>query len=381
MKVLLTHPSAEMYGSDRMAAEAAGGLVAAGHDVQVVLPTPGPLEEHLAAVGVSTRIEDVPVLRKGDMKPTGLARLVGRLGHGMAGMRRVLATEAPDVVYVNTIVQPWWVALARAQRLPVVVHVREAESQLPRPVRSCLLSPLLLATSIACNSQATMSEIARTLPKLDPRKMRVVYNGKDWDSYDTAARPQERSGVFSIVVIGRLSPRKGQDIVLHALAELERLGVHARLTLVGDVFPGYEWFEAKLRDTARDLGIADRVLFSGFSADIRPYLQDSDVAVVPSRIEPFGTVAAESMAARVLTIVADVQGLTEIVTHDETGLVFPGEDAAALALRLLWVIRNAGAARDLALAGQASVRERFTVSGYRAEIVDLIEAAVRQGGN
>ncbi|HHV21267.1 MAG TPA: glycosyltransferase [Propionibacterium sp.] len=375
MRVLLTHPSADLYGSDRMAAEAVIALREAGHEVSVALPASGPLVDLLHTSGAQVHVADIPVLRKTDMRPVGLVRLAGRLLRSIGTMRQIMAAAQPDVLYVNTIAQPWWTVLGRLARVPVLTHVRENESQLPRVVRIGLLSPLLLATSVVSNSKATMGEIARTLPVLDKKRLSVIYNGKDWTPYgvDRVLEPRTHEG-FSLVVVGRLSPRKGQDVVLQALGELTRLGKDVRVNLVGDVFPGYEWFEADLREMANDLGVSDRVTFSGFAKDIRPHLAAADMAVVPSRIEPFGTVAAESMAAGVLTVVAEVQGLTEIVTHQETGLTFPSEDAATLVLRCLWAMENPEAAHRLAASGRASVVSRFTVGQYRAAIVEAVQS-------
>lgn len=368
-----------MYGSDRMAAEAAGALVQAGHVVCVVLPADGPLGATMQTMGAEVRHVNVPVLRKSSLRPRGLLALTRELIHIVPAMREVIREVEPDVVYVNTITQPWWLALARLSRLPAVVHVREAEPQLSKAIATALMLPLVLGEKIICNSRSTQDEVQRAVPVLRDRTQ-VVYNGKDWGPYDldqgvpvsSAARDR-----LTIVVVGRLSPRKGQDVVIRALSELSTLGVHVRVRLAGDVFPGYEWYEQELRDLASSLGVSDSVDFLGFVDDIGRELTQANIAVVPSRIEPFGTVAAESMAAGVLTIVAQVQGLTEIVTDHETGLTFPSEDASVLALRCLWVVNNPETADQIRAAGRASVRRRFTPERYRAEIVEAIQNVQR----
>ena len=122
-----------------------------------------------------------------------------------------------------------------------------------------------------------------------------------------------------------------------------------------------------------EFGVLDRVVFVGFQADIRPVLDAADIAIVPSRIEPFGTVAAECMAAERLTIAADVQGLTEIVNHERNGLTFQSGDHHALAQRCVWAIENPQQAATLSAVGARDVNDRFGLDRYQQQIVTAIE--------
>ncbi|WP_084528299.1 glycosyltransferase family 4 protein [Nocardia crassostreae] len=373
MKVLLTHPSAELYGADRMALLALDALVRSGHTVTAVVPVDGSLVDRMRESGATVIVADVGVLRKSDLRPQGFLRLLRTVLAGLVLIARLLRSIDPDVVYVNTIVQPWWIVAARLHRRRVVVHVREAEPQLPRAVRTVINAPLLAAHVIACNSASTRDEIASVVAPVRDRLL-VVYNGKDWSDYHVDREDSGRNSL-RLTVIGRLSPRKGQDVAVRALAELAADGTDATLTLVGAVFDGYEWFERELRDLAKELGVADRVEFAGFHADIRPVLGRTDIAVVPSRIEPFGTVAAESLAAGVLTVVSEVQGLTEILLDGRTGLTFPSNDHRALARCCSWAATHPEESRRLAMTGQRDVLERFSLARYEKQILDILESA------
>ncbi|MFC9997686.1 glycosyltransferase family 4 protein [Nocardia sp. NPDC127526] len=373
MKVLLTHPSAELYGADRMALLALRALVREGHAVTAVVPVNGPLVERMRESGATVLVADVGVLRKSDLRPLGLLRLLRRLTAGLMLIARLLRSVDPDVVYVNTIVQPWWIVASRLARRRVVVHVREAEPQLPRAVRTVINAPLLAAHVVACNSAATRDEIAAVVAPVRDRLL-VVYNGKDWSDYDID-RDDAMRNPLRLTVIGRLSPRKGQDVAVRALAELAAAGTDATLTLVGSVFDGYEWYERELQDLAKELGVADRIEFAGFHADVRPMLRRTDIAVVPSRIEPFGTVAAECLAAGVPTVVSEVQGLTEIVADGRTGLTFPSNDHRALARCCSWVATHPEESRRLAMTGRRDVLERFSLARYEHQILEILESA------
>jgi glycosyltransferase involved in cell wall biosynthesis len=374
--ILLTHPSAELYGSDRMALLALRALVKRGHTVTAVVPDDGPLISKVRESSANVIIAGTPVLRKADLNILGVLTLVWRALISQFRIARIVRSVNPDVVYVNTIVQPWWIAGSKLQRRRVVVHVREAEGQLSRVLKTIINAPLMLADVILCNSKSTRREISSVVP-VSRKPVLVVYNGKDWSEYQcrqTVRNPDDTATPHRLTVIGRLSPRKGQDIAVQALSEIVSTGMDATLTLVGGIFPGYEWYEEDLKKAAVELGLADRVRFVGFRDDISTALDQTDVAIVPSRIEPFGTVAAECMAACRLTIVADVQGLVEIVVNGQNGLTFRVDDHHALARCCIWALTHPEESSRLALQGQRDVNEKFSLSRYEQEVVGALES-------
>ena len=374
MNVLLTHPSTELYGSDRMVLIAVQALVKRGHDVTVVLPGEGALTTKMRESGATVVVADIPVLRKSDLTPGRILQLLFAVVRSQLRIARILAEANPDIVYVNTIVQPWWIFGGKFQRRRVVVHVREAETQVRSAMRKSINAPLLLADAIICNSASTRREVL-DVPLMSRKQISVIYNGKDWSKYRLLPKvgvDDPRTG-DRLTVVGRLNPRKGQDIAIRALAEIVAAGHDATLTFVGDLFPGYEWYEDELRTTAARLDIAERIEFTGFQEDIRVALGRTDLAIVPSRVEPFGTVAAECMAAGLLTIVADVQGLAEIVENERNGLTVTPDDPSALARSCVWALTHPAEARDIAKRGQRDVEERFSLDRYERGVIDVLE--------
>ena len=81
------------------------------------------------------------------------------------------------------------------------------------------------------------------------------------------------------------------------------------MTIVGAVFPGYEWYEAELREQVRNLGLEGSVTFCGFVPDVWPVLETLDVIAVPSRYdEPFGNTAVEAVLAGRPVVVSATSG-------------------------------------------------------------------------
>src|SRR4051794_25045030 len=105
-RLLVAHPSAELYGSDRVAVESVAALAEAGWDVTVALAAEGPLRAELEAAGGQVLVVPAPVLRKSFLSPLGVLRLALASLRALPGLVRLLRRVRPDAVYVSTLTQP-----------------------------------------------------------------------------------------------------------------------------------------------------------------------------------------------------------------------------------------------------------------------------------
>lgn len=377
MKILLTNPGSELYGSDRMAMEAAEGLVRRGHSVVAVLPETGPLATKLVASGVAVGYVSVPVLRKSAMSVVGVLGLAARSVAGLVRALRILRHERPDVVYVNTLTQPVWMVAARLSRTGLVVHVREIEADAPRCVQRALVGPLRLASVVLCNSHATRGFVVAASPRLAGVST-VVYNGKDWSTY--RVRRSELTHVPLLLTVGRVSPKKGQDVVIDALVELDARGVQARYRIVGDVFPGYEWYADTLRHAVHEHRLEDRVDFVGVSDDVASEYVRATIVVVPSRSESLGTVVLEAMAAGCVVVASDVEGPAEIIEDRHTGYLFEMDNPTRLADVVQHVLANPSEVSGIVLRSQTMLDERFSAEAYANGVEAALSRASHANG-
>lgn len=369
--VLLVHPGAEMFGSDRMLLESATGLVEAGARVVVALPSTGLLVAPLREAGAEVVILPMLVLRKVLLTPRGLPRLFRDTFRGLGSAWRLIGRLRPDAVYVSTIIIPQWPLVARLRGTRAVSHVHEAEASGNPLVNRLLYAPHLASARTLVNSRFSLDTIRRALPTLADRA-RVVANGVA--SPEHPARPRPRlDGPLRVLYVGRLSPRKGPDLVIDAAAALQAAGRPVEVTLLGAVFEGYEWFERDLRARAAATGVP--VTFAGFHPDIWPFLADADVLVVPSRVdEPFGNTAVEGVLGLRPVIASDSSGLREAADGYATAHLVAPDDADAIAtaleeVRERWDDHVAGvaASRDEALRRHAPAVYR---AGVTAGVLD-----------
>jgi glycosyltransferase involved in cell wall biosynthesis len=185
---------------------------------------------------------------------------------------------------------------------------------------------------------------------LPPGSVRTIHNGVP----DTQVEPLPRIVDGPVIgSLGRLSPEKGYDLALRALAEIPE----ATLVLVGD---GEE--RARLELLAQELGVAERVRFVGWVDEPRRYLAGFDVFVLASRTEGFPLAVVEAMLAGLPVVATDVGSVSEAVQDGVTGYLVPAEEPRALADKLRAVLADPRLARRLGDAGRLRAREQFTAA-------------------
>lgn len=165
-----------------------------------------------------------------------------------------------------------------------------------------------------------IEEAKRVLGGRVPR-LELIPNGVDLEycTVDGPVAPREPEPL--IVLVGRLTPAKGQDIALRVLAEMRT--TQARLRLVGD---GPE--EPMLRSLADSLGVADRVEWVGL-ADPRPHMRAADLVLMPSRWDAAPLVLLEALACGAVVVCSDAIGSIDLI--GQAGIVVAAGDVPAFA--------------------------------------------------
>ena len=374
-RVLFVDQSGQLGGAELMLADVAARFGAAG---TVLLFQDGPFREHLAARGIPVR-----VIGGGPLAVTKAGGLGSWLRVLPAFTRLVRETwqtaEGPDVLYANTakalIVGA---VVAAGRRKPLVFHLHDLVS----PDHFSRLNRWLLvrvastfARTIIANSEATRDAFIAAGGRAERHV--VIYNGFDPGRFSPGAIAPRIRGEFPVgakplaVVIGRLTPWKGQHVLLAAARALPELHV---LVVGGALFtPEDRAYEAQLRREAAEPELRGRVHFAGHRDDIVPFYHAADVVVHCSVApEPFGRVVVEAMLAGRPVLAADAGGVREILQEPGTGELVPPNDASALAEALRRLLADPDRARRMAAAGQAMARRRFGLDG----VLDATEAAV-----
>ena len=192
-----------------------------------------------------------------------------------------------------------------------------------------------------------------------PEAIEVWSHGVDLDRF----RPVEHANeVPSVVMVGRFTEKKGHGYALRAFADALSTGAEAHLTLIGD---GER--EARCRALARTLGIEKHVTFAGVlpPAEVAERLARADVALVPSVVardhdrEGSPTVAKEAAACGVPVVATWHAGLPAIVDDEETGLLVPERNVAALSAALGRLLADDALRRRLGRAARRKMEREY----------------------
>jgi glycosyltransferase involved in cell wall biosynthesis len=201
-----------------------------------------------------------------------------------------------------------------------------------------------------------------------------------WNGVPECAARRPLSDPPTVAFAGRLVPEKGVDVLLRAMAQVNRVLPGAQLLVAGE---GPQ--RAALERQSEALGIGSRVKFLGFRPrhELPVLLGGAWVQAVPSRWdEPFGLVAAESMMRGTGVVVSAAGGLAEQVVDGETGSVVAPGDADALAAALLRLLLDRGHAEEVGRAARRHALAEFSedrVIGRFAELYErLLERPARR---
>ncbi|GAA1799624.1 glycosyltransferase family 4 protein [Leucobacter iarius] len=350
-------------------------IASAMHTVRplVVLGEHGPMEEHLSARGVETLVLPLPPELTEPANLRTRARAPRRAWHYARELGEALRHAGVDVLYTHSAKAHLLGGLAgRLTRIPVVSH---AHDLLGPPARGRLGSAIsrgifaVLPQRRIANSDLTRRSAgwASRLP------WEIVPCPVELPLRRAAPRRRGQEDGLSLLVLGRLTEWKGQDLAIRALASVLRSGRNATLDLVGDAqFAGDVDYRSSLEELARSLGVSERVRFRGHSDDPGAALRQADIVLHTSlRPEPFGQVVLEAMAEGRATIVADSAGVVERLTPGGDCLIYSMGDADALASAIATLIDSPSERKRLGRAARWTAEE-FTSQ----QVVPLIERAL-----
>ena len=218
------------------------------------------------------------------------------------------------------------------------------------------------AWKVICCSDYMISHV-RWAFGLPPDKLVMVPNGVNFEAYaaenkedlsqfrNRFALPQEKIVLF----VGRLVHEKGAHVLVNAVPKVLQK-VNAKFVIVGN---GY--MRDQLSDLVRGMGLAHKVMFTGFVDDetLRKLQKCADVSVVPSLFEPFGIVALEAMAAGSPLVVSDTGGLSEIVSHEVDGVKVYAGNPDSLSWGITRVLTDQGFANRLRANAYRKVQEKY----------------------
>ena len=294
-----------------------------------------------------------------------------------------------DVIHAHD----WLVAnaaktLKNAYGIPVVatIHATEAgrnsgiHNDTQRYINDTEWMLTYEASEVIVNSNYMKNELQR-LFGLPYEKINVIPNGVNLSNFAGVERDYNFRRQYAmdnekiILYVGRLVYEKGVQHLIAAMPKILSNYHDAKL-----IISGRGGMMDELRQEASNLGLNDKIYFTGYldSKQVQKMYKCADVAVFPSTYEPFGIVALESMLAGVPTVVSDVGGLDEIITHGVDGMKAYAGNANSIADSVTALLYDHQLASNVSKKARQKVKEQFNWEKIAQDTYFTYEKAVCQ---
>jgi glycosyltransferase involved in cell wall biosynthesis len=212
-----------------------------------------------------------------------------------------------------------------------------------------------------------------------PDRCYAVVNAIDATNWDPTTDGQAVRDEFAIPsdavvlsIISRVCIWKGHTELLHALAKVTVEFDNFRLLLVGEddirAHPGNTSYIAELRELVGELGLEDKVIFTGFRRDVRNLLAASDIYAMPSFEEPCAVAFLEALAMATPVVALDSGGTKQLVDQGQSGLLSEPYDIDQLSANLLGLMQDPDRRKAMGDHARARVLEYYTPRRIAADV-------------
>ncbi len=392
-KVLIVNHAVEMGGAEKVLLRLIDSMDREAWPVALAAPEPGPLTEEMDA-------RDVPVhygfprprLLQVKRKSLGRSRLAQLLypwdmARTVLSLARLIRREGYELVYTNSAKADIYGTIAgRLARRPVVWRLHDIVDT----DAFSRLNVWLFVTAARYGAREVLAVSEPVRQALVARgvsagRVVTIHNGVD-PSVTCPARTREAvRAEFGLPleapvagIVGRVVDWKGQALFVEAAARVSRALPEAHFLIVGDAVFGEKEYVDNLKARVRELGIEDKVVFTGLRADVPDLIGAMDLLVHASLLpDPLPTVILEAMTCGKPVLAPDAGGVPEMVIPGETGLLFPVGQEEPLAEAMLELLANPDRAHAMGERGYDRIVAEFDASrlarAMEAEWTDALE--------
>ncbi|MCB8945891.1 MAG: glycosyltransferase [Ardenticatenaceae bacterium] len=378
MQITQSYPPM-ISGASLIVAELAKGLAQAGHEVLVVAASERP--EGYGQQDGRLRIERLPSwhnpVRVGQRFMVWPQRPLMKLAQSFQ----------PDVIHIH---EPLALSVcglkaAKTMNVPAVLTLHQLPWFVTKYTRWLNFEWLLWAYGRHALKQyaahiVPMAQIAGVVQQYTGCPSCVIPHGLDLARFQTddetggeAASLRHKYGLPAnkpvMLHVGRLDVDKNVQYVLQAVAQVTAV-VEAELLIVGD---GRQ--RQALEKLAEVLGIAEHCHFTGFVApegDLSGVYHLADLFVTASEIETLGIVILEAMASACPVVAVNATCMSELVHDQHGGFLVNPQDIEGLAAKMIWLLQNPEAARQMGQYGQA-ISHQYSLEMMVKEHLELYQ--------
>ena len=285
---------------------------------------------------------------------------------------RVMLRWRPDIVH------SWgWVCSAATGPICRLLGIPWIDGSIRiggAPVRHKMRAKLalLLANRVVTNSLAGLR--AMNIPE---KRGRVVYNGFDPERLALTEKAVDKSDIFTVVMVGRMSPFKDYETFIEVAKSLGKNGANAKWHFLA---LGYGPQREELIKSASDLIDQGLLDFPDAGLEVLPYVRQAQAGVLmtrPPNTEGCSNAIMEYMACGLPVICSESGGNRELVVDGVTGFIVPPMNISALEDKLLWLHAHPDQAQTMGMAGRKRFCNHFTVEKFIEKNLSVYQELLR----
>jgi glycosyltransferase involved in cell wall biosynthesis len=331
-----------------------------------------------------------------NIKPIAIPEIVGeatfkpRDVKALAKLFRLIRQERPHIVHTHTAKAGFVGRLAaRLAGVPIILHTYHGhvlhgyyspfKTWLLRRMEQvlCYFTDCVIAVSMQVKQDLVSYGVA------SPEKITVIPLGFDLEPFLSCQKYRGElrrelglSEAFQLVgIVGRVFPIKNHRLFLDAAARVLAGEPTARFIIVGDGV-----LRSEMERYARELGIVDKVIFTGWRTDLPRIYADLNALVISSDNEGTPVSVIEAMASGVPVVGTKVGGVPDLITDGETGYLVPPRDPDVLASAILRLIRGSETTSFMSQAARSMVIQRYTVRRLISDMEGLYQNLLLKKG-
>ena len=375
-RVLVVSHEAQRTGAPKVAIEIQRSLHGEGaKEVVSLLRAGGPLTGEFAATSDRLRREPLARARAVLRRRRRFRRAVDHLDELIAWL--MLKRSRPAIVYLNTVKSACYVRPALDLGIPTILHVHELGMLASSTLQRYQVGERWKSVRLVACSTATRDGLAELLhvPMGDIDVVHSPIDVTDVERRGQAGGSLDGDGTSPLVVAacGLVNDRKGADLWVRVAKAVrdERPGLAVSFQWVGRRPSGWPC------DLAKELGVDDRIDWVGEVAEPHPLIAAADVFTLPSREDPFPLVVLEAMALARPIVAFDVGGVREQL--DDTGVVVPAEDVAAMAGAVVELLDDEAERQRLGAEAAHRVRLLYDIGPFCEHIRRIVKDVADMG--
>lgn len=207
----------------------------------------------------------------------------------------------------------------------------------------------------------------------NPHRIFTIYNGLDFSKAKDEPKPINTDGDIVIGIAARLTPIKDIGTVIRAFAVAYKKNPRLMLSIAGT---GED--EQELRGLAKELGVADRVIFEGWISDIQAYFSKVDINVLASLSETFPYSLLEGAYEHCPAIASRVGGIPSLISHGESGFLFEPGDVETFADYIYRLSVDEGLRRALAENLFQKAKNEFSLQRMKEDQQKVYETIMKR---